>query len=132
MYGTDSSFPSRTIALCCVYAWLSAPDEPLSPATSRPRSYSAFVMSWNALPPRPRKPIDTCGAFVFWSLPAWMRDSSRSLPLISGGPPVRLGKYLKRYQYLPFGEFLIGCVAPVKLSVPPETTSRCAGTPRIV
>src|SRR6516225_1620033 len=89
-------------------------------------------MSWNAFPPRPLKPSETCGAPEFWSLPAEIADSLRSLPLISGGPFGFFGKYLKRYQYLPFGEVFVIPVDPTKVEGPPETTSRCAGTPRIV
>ena len=86
MYGVAWSLPSRTIALCCAYSWLSVPAEPWRPARAWPRSNSAFVIAWNIFPPWPVKPSVTCGAPVFWSAPALMFDSLRSFPTISGGP----------------------------------------------
>jgi hypothetical protein len=68
------------------------------------------------------KPSVTCG-LPNWSVVDWIADSLRSRP------PNRAGS-LKRYQYRPFGETFTGRVAWV--AIPPETTSRFAGTARMV
>src|SRR5215471_8068786 len=122
MEGVDWRVLSRTIALCCEY-WLTMfgswfPACPLSPARRLPRSYSCLVIVWNAFVPLPVNCRVTSGWPVSVAISAWMPDSTRSLPVSSGGPPAELGLYLNRYQYVlsvgapvglaPMQPFLIG------------------------
>src|SRR6476646_898588 len=107
MYGVDLRTWSRTMALWAAYFWtvarLWSPLAPAIPAAVWPRSYSAFVIFWNAFEPLPVNWRTTSG-WPFWSRSAVIPDSTRSFPVSSGGPPGRSGKYLKRYQYVPVFE----------------------------
>src|SRR5690348_7076863 len=117
MYGVDSSRPSWTIALWPAYwlmtFWSLVFSWPAWPAAMRPRLYSLSVMRLNSSEPWPVNWSVTMFCPVFGSTSALMPDSTRSLPVSSGGPfglttvPsafVTLGLYLRRYQYLPFFE----------------------------
>src|SRR5579884_3944573 len=132
MYGVDSSTPSRTIALCCAYCWttlgLWLPACPARPAAAWPRWYSAFVIRWNSFEPWLVNASSTSGWPVVGSRSAVMPDSTRSLPVSSGGPLGAPGKYLNRYQYVPLVETPFAPAPRQPFWTGHETTIRWAGT----
>src|SRR5215467_5332180 len=128
MYGVDFSSPSRTIALCPAYwlmiAWALGPvgfSWPAWPALTRPRLYSASVMSLNAFEPAPVNWSVTTGLPVFGSTSVAMPDSTRSLPVSAGGS-------LNRYQYLPVFEVPFDPAPGQPLLTLQKTVARFAGT----
>src|SRR5215471_15108556 len=127
--------PSRTIALCWEYCWTTVgswfPAWLASSAARWPRWYSAFVIRWNAFVPSPVNCRVTSGWPVSEAISALMPDSTRSLPVSSGGPFGDPGLVLNRYQYVlsfdtPFA------VAPMQPFLTGQAIARrCAGTARI-
>src|ERR1700751_950383 len=134
MYGVDLSTPSSTIALWAAYCWTVAwswtPDFPARPAAVWPSSYSCFVIFWNAFEPLPVNWRTTSG-WPFWSRSAVIPDSTSSLPVSSGGPPSRSGKYLNRYQYVPVFEVPFVPWPRQPFACGHDTARRFAGVARI-